>query len=151
MVLFLPCHLAKLMLSLYKVCQGQADGRLMKSPKGRGGMSYAAFLAIFLGLPLALLLVFLRRRLRDGRLWKLMGLLVIVALAYMAPWDHLAAVWGLWTWAPLQTWRVRFWAIPLEEYLFCLLETVLAVTLLYALLTSRRAKVSGQQEREPRA
>ncbi len=114
-------------------------------------MSYAAFLAIFLGLPLALLLVCLRQRLRDGRLWKLMGLLAILALAYMAPWDHLAAVWGLWTWAPRQTWQVSFWAIPLEEYLFCLLETMLAVTLMYALLTSRRARLPEQQEREPRA
>jgi lycopene cyclase domain-containing protein len=114
-------------------------------------MSYAAFLAIFLCLPLALLFVVLRRRLRDGRLWKLMGLLVLLALAYMAPWDHLAAVWGLWTWAPLQTWQVRFWAIPLEEYLFCLLETLLAGTLLYALLASRRARLSRQPEREPRA
>jgi lycopene cyclase domain-containing protein len=114
-------------------------------------MSYATFVAIFLGLPLALLCVFLRRRLRDGRLWKLMGILVIVALAYMAPWDHLAAVWGLWTWAPLQTWQKKLWAIPLEEYLFCLLETVLAVALMYALLTSRRARLAEQQERRPRA
>jgi lycopene cyclase domain-containing protein len=114
-------------------------------------MSYAAFLAIFLCLPIALLFVALRRRLRDGRLWKLTGLLAILALAYMAPWDHLAVVWGLWTWAPFQTWQVSFWAIPLEEYLFCLLETVLAVVLMYALLTSRRARLAEQQEREPRA
>ncbi len=112
-------------------------------------MSYATFLAIFLGFPIALLLVCLRRRLGDGRLWKLMGVLVVIALAYMAPWDHLAAVWGLWTWAPLQTWRVSFWAIPLEEYLFCLLETVLAVTLMYALLISRRGAQAGQRDREP--
>jgi len=57
----------------------------------------------------------------------------------------------LWTWAPRQTWQVSFWAIPLEEYLFCLLETMLAVTLMYALLTSRRARLTEQQEREPRA
>lgn len=111
-------------------------------------MAYATFLAIFLGIPNGLLLVYLGRRLRDWRLWGLIGVLVLMALAYMVPWDHLAAVWGLWTWAPLQTWQKKLWAIPLEEYLFCVLETMLAVTLMYLLLVSRRASVTGQRDRE---
>lgn len=109
-------------------------------------MSYAAFLAIFLVVPNAALLVYLRRRLRDWRLWGLMGALVLIALAYMVPWDHLAAVWGLWTWTPRQTWQQSFWAVPLEEYLFCILETMLAVLLMYALLVSRRAKLPERQD-----
>ena len=58
----------------------------------------------------------------------------------MAPWDHLAAVWGLWAWANTQTWGLRWWAIPPEEYLFCILEALLAITLTYALLTSKARK-----------
>jgi lycopene cyclase domain-containing protein len=98
-------------------------------------MTYAVFLLLFLVLPLSVLVIFLRRRLLDRRYLVLTGILTLVALVYMAPWDHLAAVWGLWTWARGQTWGLRWWAIPPEEYLFCVLETLLAITLTYALLT----------------
>jgi lycopene cyclase domain-containing protein len=98
-------------------------------------MTYAVFLLLFLVLPLSALVIFLRRRLLDRRYLVLTGILTLVALVYMAPWDHLAAVWGLWTWARGQTWGLRWWAIPPEEYLFCVLETLLAITLTYALLT----------------
>ncbi len=103
-------------------------------------MSYAGFLLLFLIIPLALLALLLRGRLRDRRYLVCAGLLMLIALLYMAPWDHTAAVWGLWTWAGGQTWGARWWAIPPEEYLFCILEALLAVTLTYALFTWRRAR-----------
>jgi len=96
-------------------------------------MTYADFLLIFLAAPLALLIALLRRRLLDRRFLTLAGALALVALLYMAPWDHTAAVWGLWTWSRGQTWGVRWWNVPPEEYLFCLLEALLAVTLIYAI------------------
>lgn len=49
-------------------------------------------------------------------------------------------MWGLWTWAPAQTWQRKLWAILLEEYLFCIMETLLAATLMYTLLLKRRRK-----------
>lgn len=98
-------------------------------------MSYAAFLGIFLGVPLAALALVLRRRLLDRRFLAAAGTLALIALAYMAPWDHLAAVWRLWTWTPGRTLGLRWWAIPPEEFLFCLLEALLAATLMYAVLT----------------
>ena len=96
-------------------------------------MTYADFLLIFLAAPLALLVLLLRRRLLDRRFLTLAGALALVALLYMAPWDHTAAVWGLWTWSRGQTWGVRWWNVPPEEYLFCILEALLAVTLIYAI------------------
>lgn len=105
-------------------------------------MSYATFLAIFLGVPLAGLAALLRGRLLERRFLVVVGALVPVALVYMAPWDHLAAVWGLWTWTAGQTWGIRIWAIPPEEYLFCVLEALLAAGLTYALLL-RRLRVPG--------
>ena len=101
-------------------------------------MTYFQFLLLFLVLPLGALTLVLRRRLGDRRLLVPAGVLMLVALLYMAPWDHLAAVWGIWTWAPGRTWGLRIWDVPPEEYLFCLLETLLAVTLTYALYTRRR-------------
>lgn len=108
-------------------------------------MSYAAFLALFLGVPLATLALALalRGRLLRRRYLALTLALMAIALLYMAPWDHLAAVWGLWGWTPGRTWGIRVWTIPPEEYLFCLLEALLAATLTYAALIWRRSGRTG--------
>lgn len=111
-------------------------------------MTYAEFLLIFLIAPLVALTVVLRRRLLDRRFLALAGGLTLVALLYMAPWDHTAAVWGLWTWAPGRAWGLRWWDVPPEEYLFCILEALLAATLLYSVLLWRRriAPASGADD-----
>lgn len=101
-------------------------------------MTYATFLALFLLVPLIVLALLLRRRLLERRFLVLSGALMAIALLYMAPWDHTAATWGLWSWAGGRTWGIRWWSVPPEEYLFCLLEALLAVTLTYALLLWRR-------------
>lgn len=101
-------------------------------------MTYAAFLALFFAVPLVALALVLRKRLLRRRYLALTLAMMGIALLYMAPWDHLAAVWGLWRWAPGRTWGLRWWAIPPEEYLFCLLEALLAATLTYAALIWRR-------------
>jgi lycopene cyclase domain-containing protein len=98
-------------------------------------MTYASFLLLFLVLPLGVMAVILRGRLFNRRYLAVVGVLTLVALIYMAPWDHIAAVWGLWTWATGHTWGLRWWTIPPEEYLFCVLEALLAITLTYAVLT----------------
>ena len=103
-------------------------------------MTYADFLLLFLVLPFIVLAIFLKRRLLDRHFLVLTGILTLIALVYMSPWDHFAAVWGLWTWANGQTWGLRWWAIPPEEYLFCVLEALLAITLTYALLTREARK-----------
>jgi lycopene cyclase domain-containing protein len=102
-------------------------------------MTYASFLLLFLGLPLGVMAVILRRRLFNRRYLAIVGVLTLAALIYMAPWDHVAAVWGLWTWTTDQTWGLRWWTIPPEEYLFCVLEALLAITLTYAVLTRKGA------------
>lgn len=110
-------------------------------------MTYADFLLIFLLAPLIALAVVLRRRLLDRRFLALAGALTLVALLYMAPWDHTAAVWGLWTWAPGRTWGPRWWAVPPEEYLFCALEALLAAVLIYAALLLRHRITSDDARR----
>ena len=111
-------------------------------------MSYAQFLLLFLVLPLAACAVLLRRRLFSRRYAIPAVALMLIAIVYMAPWDHTAAVWGLWTWARGQTWGVRLWAIPPEEYLFCLLEALLAVTLSFAVYTWRAGRGATSAERD---
>lgn len=110
-------------------------------------MTYAQFLLLFLVFPLVALCAIMRRSLLRRRFLALAGALTLVALAYMAPWDHTAAVWGLWTWAPGHTWGLRWWNVPPEEYLFCLLEALLAVTVTYAALRWS-GRLRGTQPRE---
>lgn len=100
-------------------------------------MTYAGFLLLFLVLPLAILVVILRKRLLNRRYLIIVSALTLVALLYMAPWDHFAAIWGLWSWTNNRTWGLRWWAIPPEEYLFCVLEALLAITLTFAVLTRK--------------
>jgi lycopene cyclase domain-containing protein len=100
-------------------------------------MTYGGFLLLFLVLPLTLLVVILRKRLLNRRYLIIVSALTLAALLYMAPWDHLAASWGLWSWTNNRTWGLRWWAIPPEEYLFCVLEAILAITLTFAVLTRK--------------
>jgi lycopene cyclase domain-containing protein len=100
-------------------------------------MTYAGFLLLFLLLPLAILATILRKRLLNRRYLTVVSVLTLVALLYMAPWDHFASIWGLWSWTNDRTWGVRWWAIPSEEYLFCVLEALLAITLTYAVVTRK--------------
>jgi lycopene cyclase domain-containing protein len=107
-------------------------------------MTYAGFLLLFLLLPLGILVGLLRKRLLDKRYLAIAVALTLVALMYMAPWDHFAATWGLWSWTNNHTWGIRWWAIPPEEYLFCALEALLAITLTFAILTrnNRQSNIS---------
>jgi lycopene cyclase domain-containing protein len=103
-------------------------------------MTYAGFLLLFLLLPLAILTAILRKRLLNRRYLTVVSVLTLVALLYMAPWDHFAATWGLWSWTNHRTWGLRWWAIPPEEYLFCVLEALLAITLTFAVVTRKGAR-----------
>jgi hypothetical protein len=60
-------------------------------------MTCGAFLLLFLATPIAVLAGVLRRRLLLRRFMLPAAVLPRLALAYTAPWDHAAAVWGLWT------------------------------------------------------
>lgn len=103
-------------------------------------MTYAHFLFFFLIIPIIVLCLLLRRRLFDRRYWSTTALLFIPVLVCMAPWDHTAVALGIWSWAPQQTWPGRIWLIPLEEYLFSLLQTLLTTLALYASLVWWQAR-----------
>jgi lycopene cyclase domain-containing protein len=94
-------------------------------------MTYARFLLLFLVLPLGLLA--LRQKTRQGPWRPLLALLPLVYLA-TAPWDSWAVAHGLWTFAEEKTWGVRLGPLPVEEYLFFGLQTLLTGVLVRARL-----------------
>jgi lycopene cyclase domain-containing protein len=87
-------------------------------------MTYARFLGLFVVLPILFLLVRYRRTLRTHSLAPL-GMLLVVVYVATSPWDNLAVKWGLWGFDPERIWGIKLGYLPLEEYLFFGLQTVL--------------------------
>ncbi|HXX30445.1 MAG TPA: lycopene cyclase domain-containing protein [Myxococcaceae bacterium] len=85
-------------------------------------MTYGRFLLLFLVLPLGVLA--LRGELARGP-WR--PLLLVLGLAYAAttPWDAWAVAHGLWAFPPGKVWGPRLLGLPLEEYCFFGLQTLL--------------------------
>ena len=88
-------------------------------------MSYSLFLIIFVCVPLAIL-VYLTRGQLTRRI--VLGLLVILlaAVIYTTPWDNYLVATRVWYYDPLLVLNVIFGYVPLEEYLFFILQTLLA-------------------------
>ena len=96
------------------------------------GLTYLAFHAVFVVPPLVVLAVAAwRRRARlDRSAWRARGLglviLALVALVYTTPWDNYLIERGVW-WYGDGAVVATVWLAPVEEYLFMLLQPVLAV------------------------
>ena len=85
-------------------------------------MTYARFLALYLGPLLVLGVVVTRRLLATRHLLFLLGLSVVV-VAWTSPWDNAAVAAGLWGFDPERISGFVIGLLPLEEYLFFLLQT----------------------------
>ena len=85
-------------------------------------MTYARFLALFLGPLLVLGIVLARSVLRVRHLLFLLGLSTVV-VAWTSPWDNAAVAAGLWGFDPQRISGVVLGLLPIEEYLFFLLQT----------------------------
>ena len=84
-------------------------------------MDYLAFDALALALPAGLLM--LRRSRRRFPHAAAAGL-ILLALAWTAPWDDYLVRTGVWSYAPAGV-LARVAAVPAEEYLFVVLQVVL--------------------------
>jgi lycopene cyclase domain-containing protein len=97
-------------------------------------MTYLNFLLVFLGIPLAgLAVLHWRDRARPHRGPLLGGAAaalavlvhVVVALVYTTPWDNYLVATGVWYYHPELVLGVTFGWVPLEEYLFFILQPML--------------------------
>jgi lycopene cyclase domain-containing protein len=97
-------------------------------------MNYPLFLLLYLGIPIALLLVLLRDKIR-ARWWRMaVGATAIIALVYTTPWDNYLVATGVWHYDPARIWGIVLGYVPLEEYLFFVLQTMLGALVTLALL-----------------
>ena len=109
-------------------------------------MTYFGFLAVFVGIPLGILafLTWLDHR-QDRRLPKNLTLLpagwalttlVLIAVIYTTPWDNYLVATGVWWYDPKLVTGLTLGWVPIEEYTFFILQTIL--TGLWLLWLARR-------------
>jgi lycopene cyclase domain-containing protein len=99
-------------------------------------MTYFGFLLRFLVVPLLLLgavLLYESRRpgskrlpVRDGRSWLVVLAHVVIALLYTTPWDNYLVATEVWWYDRSLVTGITLGWVPLEEYTFFVLQTLLA-------------------------
>jgi len=98
-------------------------------------MTYFGFLFRFVLPPILLLGVFTIRDeqrskalpgFQKGQLWRGVLAHVLLALFYTTPWDNYLVASGVWTYNPKLVSGIVFGWVPLEEYTFFVVETILS-------------------------
>lgn len=107
-------------------------------------MTYFAFLAIFLGIPIAVLSLWTIIDYRRGkwnppallawRPWLVIVGLCIVAFAYTTPWDNYLVASGVWYYDINLVTGIVFGWVPIEEYTFFILLPIMTGLLTLAVI-----------------
>lgn len=98
-------------------------------------MTYAQFLATFLGVPIIFLL-WMSQGIHRRLVVTLAGI-SLVAMLYTAPWDNLIVMLGVWSYGPHRILGVVLGHVPLEEYIFYVLQVILTGLVTVRLLQHR--------------
>lgn len=97
-------------------------------------MTYPLFLILFLVLPIAVI-AFWQRENTRARWWQVaVALTILLALLYTTPWDNYLVATRVWYYDPARVWNIVLGYVPLEEYLFFVLQTILGALVTLALL-----------------
>ena len=121
-------------------------------------MTYFTFLAIFIGLPIALFLFLNWRDHQSGHTqpkalhsWpplRVIALLCLVAFVYTTPWDNYLVATGVWWYNPALVTGIVFGYVPIEEYTFFILLPIL--TGLFLLWLHKRLPFESKQANNSR-
>ena len=107
-------------------------------------MTYLAFHAVFILPPIVALAVWLRGRwgMLPRRAVPALAGIAAIALAYTTPWDNHLVARGVWRYGADRVVGVIGY-VPVEEYLFFILQPVLAGLWFYAVLARRGGDAGG--------
>jgi lycopene cyclase domain-containing protein len=99
-------------------------------------MTYFGFLLRFLFIPILIFLVITLWDNRNGKqiqdfrngraVWIGIGIHVLLAIVYTTPWDNYLVATGVWYYNPELVTGIVFGYVPIEEYTFFVVETILA-------------------------
>jgi lycopene cyclase domain-containing protein len=121
-------------------------------------MTYFGFLALFLMLPIGLLFAWVvfnwqkmaeRSLIEIKRLFVSFLVMICIALIYTTPWDNYLVATRVWWYEASRVFGITLGWVPLEEYLFFILQPIL-VGLWMLILLSRQPINSAQDENDPR-
>jgi len=118
-------------------------------------MKYFEFLALFLVPPIILLIgLYFRNNLvtraiypenKSFRRWRSVALVSFIAVIYTTPWDNFLVANRVWYYDPaLVTGMVLAW-VPVEEYIFFVLQTILTGTLTFLLTDLKSLKIDDAE------
>ena len=88
-------------------------------------MTYSGFLLCFVVLPIVILVIAIRRNIHKP-FWPAVLAHMILAVVYTTPWDNYLVATQVWSYNPHLVTGILFGYVPIEEYLFFVLETLLA-------------------------
>ncbi|MBC7876768.1 MAG: lycopene cyclase domain-containing protein [Anaerolineales bacterium] len=99
-------------------------------------MTYFGFLLRFLVLPIIIFLTITywdnknnisNNGFKNGRsVWIAIGIHILLAVVYTTPWDNYLVATGVWYYNPALVTGIVFGYVPIEEYTFFVLETILS-------------------------
>jgi lycopene cyclase domain-containing protein len=99
-------------------------------------VTYFGFLSGFLGIPIVVLAIVafldshhgrpIPARLRAWPFAAAIALHVVVAVLYTTPWDNYLVATGVWTYNPALVTGITIGWVPIEEYTFFVVQTILA-------------------------
>lgn len=99
-------------------------------------MTYFGFLLRFLFIPILVFLAIALWDARKGRqisgfrngraVWAAIGIHVLIAVIYTTPWDNYLVATGVWYYNPELVTGIVLGYVPIEEYTFFVVETILA-------------------------
>lgn len=92
-------------------------------------MTYFGFHLRFVLPPLAAACVWAAPWAWPVEKWAVLGAILAIVMAFTAPWDNYAVAKGIWDFDPKRIWRRVGW-LPVEEYLFFWLQSLLVVFVL---------------------
>ena len=88
-------------------------------------MTYFSFLLRFVVLPLVAMLVLCRKHLQKVSVWLVFGGLLLIVYPLTSWWDNEAVARGFWSFDPQKISGIELIHLPIEEYLFFGLQTLL--------------------------
>jgi lycopene cyclase domain-containing protein len=96
-------------------------------------MTYFGFLFRFVIIPILILLAITLwdnkqiQNFRNGRaVWTAIGIHVLLAVVYTTPWDNYLVATNVWHYNPKLVTGIVFGYVPIEEYTFFVVETILS-------------------------
>jgi lycopene cyclase domain-containing protein len=117
-------------------------------------VTYFGFLSYFLGVPIAVLSVVAFFDWRSGRripdqlhafpFAAAIALHVVIAVLYTTPWDNYLVATGVWTYDPALVAGITIGWVPIEEYTFFVVQTILAGLWLLFLVRRLSLNVSNR-------